>query len=90
MIDGKLNCLLVKRNVEPFKGSWALPGGLKTNESSDDAFERELIEEAQFGIQVLNYKNQFKSYLIQIEILEMIKITRLYLLHMLVLQVMKK
>ncbi len=63
MINQKLNCLLIKRNIEPFKDFWALPGGfLKTNESSDDAFERELIEEAQFGIKGLNYKNQFKSY----------------------------
>lgn len=26
--DKRLNVLLIKRDINPFKGSWALPGGL--------------------------------------------------------------
>lgn len=43
----ELNVLLIQRNIEPFKGDWALPGGLVlNNESLDDAVKRELMEEA--------------------------------------------
>ena len=45
-----LHVLLIKRKIEPFKGQWALPGGLvKDNENLDDAVKRELMEES--GIQ---------------------------------------
>lgn len=46
--DGeKLNVLLIERGGEPFKGSWALPGGfiIKTDKSAKDAVYRELHEE---------------------------------------------
>lgn len=44
--DGLLKLLLVKRNEEPFKDRWALPGGfVKMNESLDEAAIRELGEE---------------------------------------------
>lgn len=42
----KLNVLLIKRNLAPFLGQWALPGGfVRINESLDSAAERELLEE---------------------------------------------
>jgi 8-oxo-dGTP diphosphatase len=41
-----LSVLLIKRDIEPFKNSWALPGGLVGNdESLEDAVQRELTEE---------------------------------------------
>ena len=46
--DGeKLNVLLIERGGEPFKGSWALPGGfiLEKDKTAKDAVYRELHEE---------------------------------------------
>ena len=42
--DGKI--LLAKRNVEPFKGYWCLPGGkIEHDEKAEDTIKRELKEE---------------------------------------------
>ena len=36
-----ISILLIKRKIEPFQSSWALPGGLvKNNETLGDAIER--------------------------------------------------
>jgi len=42
----ELHILLIKRNIEPFLYSWALPGGLVKNEETlEEAISRELHEE---------------------------------------------
>ena len=44
--DEALNVLLIKRNIAPFKGKWALPGGfVRLNESLEQCAARELAEE---------------------------------------------
>jgi 8-oxo-dGTP diphosphatase len=44
--ENSLKVLLVKRNEEPFKDKWALPGGfVRINESLEDSAKRELFEE---------------------------------------------
>ncbi len=45
--DNALQVLLINRGAEPFKGSWALPGGfVRIDESLDECAKRELHEEA--------------------------------------------
>lgn len=57
--DG-LSILLIKRDVAPFKNSWALPGGLILNEESiETAVERELKEET--GVRI-NYLEQLYTF----------------------------
>ncbi|NAS30031.1 NUDIX domain-containing protein [Flavobacteriaceae bacterium R38] len=58
--DKMLNVLLIKRSIEPFKNSWALPGGLVLeNESLEAAVERELKEETNATI---DYLEQLYSF----------------------------
>lgn len=55
-----LSVLLIKRNIDPFKNSWALPGGLVHNhETLEEAVQRELKEEA--GVNI-NYLEQLYSF----------------------------
>jgi len=47
---GTLKVLLVKRRQPPYRGAWALPGGIVgSDESVDDAALRELQEETNIG-----------------------------------------
>lgn len=44
--DGQLQVLLIRRDKEPFKGNWALPGGrLEPDETLEQCAARELMEE---------------------------------------------
>ena len=46
VIDNRERVLLIKRNVEPKKGSWCLPGGfMELGETPEEAALRELNEE---------------------------------------------
>lgn len=57
--DG-VSVLLIKRKYQPFKDSWAIPGGfVLENESLEQAVKRELAEET--GITV-NYLEQLYSF----------------------------
>ena len=58
--EGHISVLLIKRKYEPFRGSWAIPGGYVLNdESLEQAVERELQEET--GIKI-NYLEQLYSF----------------------------
>lgn len=44
--EKKLEIILVKRGINPYKGMWALPGGfVEIKEALEDAAKRELIQE---------------------------------------------
>lgn len=44
--DAELKVLLIQRNLPPFQGKWALPGGfVRVEETLDEAARRELSEE---------------------------------------------
>src|SRR4051794_35513983 len=44
--EGELKVMLIQRDLPPFEGKWALPGGfVRTDETLDDAARRELEEE---------------------------------------------
>lgn len=56
----RLELLLIERGLEPFKGSWALPGGfVRLDETLDEAAARELVEEA--GVRV-SYLEQLYTF----------------------------
>ena len=57
--EGHMSVLLIERGIEPFKGSWALPGGFITKEdkTAKDAIIRELKEETNVeGLNPIEFK----------------------------------
>ncbi|MCQ2189356.1 MAG: NUDIX hydrolase [Paludibacteraceae bacterium] len=59
--DGEsLNLLLIERGIEPYKGTWALPGGfVRMNETAEEGALRELQEET--GVEDI-YVEQFHTF----------------------------
>ncbi len=52
-IEGKV--VLIKRLAEPFKGSWAIPGGhVENNETVENATIREIKEETGLDVKIKN------------------------------------
>ena len=48
--DEDLKVLLIQRDLEPFAGKWALPGGfVRMEESLEEAARRELVEETELS-----------------------------------------
>lgn len=59
--SGKLYTLLVRRKNQPYRNSWALPGGFwEKNETLDAAAMRELSEET--GVRRLLYSEQLYTF----------------------------
>jgi 8-oxo-dGTP diphosphatase len=57
-----LKVLLIRRDGEPFKGYWALPGGfVGIDESLEDAAARELQEEASVKDVYLGSRNAIRA-----------------------------
>src|SRR5678815_5391362 len=48
--DKELKVMLIQRDLAPFEGKWALPGGfVRLNETVEEAAQRELQEETGLG-----------------------------------------
>jgi 8-oxo-dGTP diphosphatase len=59
--SGVVNVVLIERKHDPYRGSWALPGGfVEARESLDDAAARELREET--GVRVAEPLIQIGAY----------------------------
>jgi len=63
VIDDEEKILLVKRSVEPYIGSWCLPGGfIELEETSEEAAIRELKEETGLTGKIKNLLGVTSSY----------------------------
>jgi 8-oxo-dGTP diphosphatase len=61
IVGSEARILLTRRNVEPFRGRWCLPGGhIERNESAGDAIVREVKEETglTFNARFFGYFNE--------------------------------
>ncbi len=64
--DGKI--LLELRNVEPFKGSWCIPGGhIEFGEPVEDALKREVLEETGLTVTEMHFLDFFMEYFPDLE-----------------------
>jgi mutator protein MutT len=62
LIEKNGSVLLVKREHEPGKGRWSLPGGLvNLGEKIDDAIKREVEEEVGLKVDVIKIADVFDS-----------------------------
>jgi len=53
LLDDKKQVFLIKRNTEPFKGFWMMPGGhIKVGETLEECIKREMIEETSMRIEI--------------------------------------
>ena len=51
--NAKKEILLTKRNIEPFRGKWVLPGGhVKYGETIENALQREVEEETGYKVMI--------------------------------------
>src|SRR5436190_15495980 len=58
--DNQTQILLIRRKNEPFKDSWAIPGGfVDENEDLEAAAKRELLEETQIKIDAVEQLKAF-------------------------------
>ncbi|MEX1113483.1 MAG: NUDIX hydrolase [Patescibacteria group bacterium] len=58
--DGKY--LVLKRNIEPSKGKWEIPGGfINAGETAEEAVIRELREETGLEVRIIRYIGSFAS-----------------------------
>ena len=58
----ELQVLLIKRNIWPFEGQWALPGGFTLEtETVQECARRELLEETQVSEVHLEYFNVYSA-----------------------------
>src|ERR671930_62620 len=63
LIDGELSLLLIKRAREPFKGSWALPGGYNNaGETTQEALDRVLAYKAGVRLSQLDLVEQLYTF----------------------------
>jgi 8-oxo-dGTP diphosphatase len=63
LIDNTLNVLLIQRTQEPFKGTWALPGGYcAAGETTRDAMDRILKAKAGIEADKLQYIEQLFTF----------------------------
>lgn len=63
LVDGVLSVLLVQREHEPFKGTWALPGGYDAaGETTSEAMARVLQQKAGILVNDLRYTEQLYTF----------------------------
>jgi len=63
LIDNELTVLLTQRTTNPFKGLWALPGGINpVGETTQEAMERILKQKTSFKLSQLGFTEQLYTF----------------------------